>query len=454
MEVPIVRVHNGRSFLAMLPGRSLRLISCACVLAVSSVHAEETRAVKFPLERYAPDHILVRFKPGAVPAVAANSTVEYLSLLVSGLGLPQGARLEEPVVSRLLRAAGNKTTQAILGTPVDLDRFLYLHLPPGMTVAEASQRLAGHPWLDYAEPDGIGSGGALPNDPLLFQQWHHGNSSKPGADIRSLLAWDISRGSSNVLVAVLDTGLAALQPEFAGRWVPGFNFAYSNTDTGDDHGHGTAVAGVLAANANNAVMGAGVDWSCQLLPIKVLDRANFGYYSWWAQGVDYAVARGAKVLNLSAGGFTSDLTLSLSISNAIRQGAIFVTATHNDGTNMIRFPGNLVSCITVGATDETDRRAAFSNYGPQIDLVAPGTNIFTVGSSAGPEVWWGTSFAAPQVAGVCSLLAALRPDLNQEQARLLLCAGADDSLGDVLDAPGFDIYYGWGRLNAYHSMVL
>jgi hypothetical protein len=398
---------------------------------------------------FAQDHILVKLRPQALPAPRASPAASFLSSIVSGLGLPAGARLEEPAVSRLLREERSKG-----GALVNLDRFLYLYLPPGVSAQDAVQRISWHPWVEYAELDGAGTGGLVPNDPLFPQQWHHTNSVKPGADIHTPSAWDVAQGSSNVLVAVLDTGLAGSLSEFSGRVVPGYNFAYSNTNTADDYGHGTAVAGVMCANANNAVLGAGVDWRCRLMPIKVLDQNNFGYYSWWAQGIDYAVSHGAKVLNLSAGGSTSDTTLTLSISNAIASGAIFVTITHNDGAGVIRFPGNLPMCITVGATDQNDRRAGFSNYGPQIDLVAPGTNMLTVGMSGGAETWWGTSFSAPQVAGVCSILAALRPGLNQDQARALVCAGAEDGVGDATDTPGFDIYYGWGRLNAYNSVLL
>jgi subtilisin family serine protease len=411
-------------------------------------------AIHATVGAYADDHILLKINLNALPAsLPTSSTEAFLSGLLAGLDLPTGGRLEEPAVSKLLRQerrAGRDPKQAL----VDLDRFLYLYLPPGITAPQAVQRLKRHPWTEYAELDGTGTGGLAPNDPLFRQQWHHTNSVKVGADIHSTFAWNVTQGSSNVLVAVLDTGLAAGLAEFSGRVLSGYNFAYSNANTADDFGHGTAVAGVLCANANNALLGAGVDWHCQLMPIKVLDQNNFGYYSWWAQGVDYAASHGAKVINLSAGGSTSDTTLTLSISNAIARGVIFITITHNDGAGTIRFPGNLPICITVGATDQNDRRAGFSNYGPQIDLVAPGTNIYTTGMSGTAEVWWGTSFAAPQVAGVCSLLAGLHPELNQNQARALVCAGAEDGVGDATDTPGFDNYYGWGRLNSYNSMLL
>jgi len=368
------------------------------------------------------------------------------------LELPAGAVLEEPAVNQLLRAPTGAMSQP------NFDRFFYLRLPPDANAGQILSDLHQHPWVDYAEPDGVGTGGVtgsmVPNDPDFGSQWHHQNSGQPSAAIRTPLAWGITTGNSNVLVAVLDTGLDATLAEFAGRMVPGFNFASNTFDTADDYGHGTAVAGTLAATGNNLTLGAGVDWHCRLLPVKVLGYDNTGQYSWWAQAIDFALSRGAKVINLSAGGFGSSITLTRAITNAIAHGVIFVTISHNDGTGTVRYPGNLAECITLGATDDHDRRCGFSNYGPEVDLVAPGTNIVTVGRSGFLQSWWGTSFAAPLAAGVCALLASIRPDLEQPQARTLLVAGADDLVGDAEDKPGFDPFYGWGRLNAFNSLTL
>jgi hypothetical protein len=400
----------------------------------------------------APDHILVKFKSSVAGRINAASLNDGMRELLGALALPPGAALDEPPLNRVLREQRHLQPDAPQAR-VNLERFLYLGVPPGLSVDECVQRVQRHPWVEFAEPDGVGTGGVIPNDPNFPNQWHHRNSAKPSACIQTPLAWDITRGSTNVTVAVLDTGLSS-SAEFAGRLVPGYNFAYTNANTEDDHGHGTAATGILAANANNSTLVGGVDWSCRLMPVKVLDTNNSGLYSWWAQGIDYAVSHGAKVINLSAGGSTSSTALTSAITNAIAQGVIFVTITHNDGTNVIRFPGNLTDCITVGATDEQDRRAGFSNYGPQIDLGAPGTNICTVSHTGTLAYWWGTSLSAPQVAGVCALLASLRPEVSHEQARLLLCAGAEDGVGDASDTPGFDNYYGWGRLNAYNSLLL
>src|SRR5262249_10280458 len=160
------------------------------------------------------------------------------------------------------------------------------------------------------------------------------------------------------------TGLADNLPEFTGRSVPGYNFAYTNEVTLDDSGHGTAVAGLLGANANNGVLGCGVDWHCRLLPVKVFDFTKTGLYSWCAQGIDYAVSNGCKIINLSAAGSEFGRTVQRAITNAIAHRVIFVTAAGNLGDTNLGFPGYLKEAITVGATDAQDRRAYFSNSGP------------------------------------------------------------------------------------------
>ena len=209
-----------------------------------------------------------------------------------------------------------------------------------------------------------------------------------------------------------------------------------------------------AANASYGVSGCGVDWHCRIMPIKVFDADNHGLYSSWAQAIDYAVSNGCKVINLSGGGTEFGRTVQRAITNAIAHGVIFVTAAGNGGATNLSFPGYLREPITVGATDAQDRRAFFSNSGPQLDLVAPGLDVVTVGLTGEQEWVRGTSFSTPLVSGVCTLLAALRPDLTQADARLLLCLGAEDAVGGPTDTPGFDPFHGWGRLNAYHTLLL
>jgi hypothetical protein len=422
------------------------LISAVVLIALAAFHLAPLAAAEC-----AADHVLVKFRPEIKERLKAVAGQAVLNRLVSELGLPAGVSLAEPQVSQLLRSGLDAAQED--GSP-DLSRFLYLYLPPGFAVEACLAKLAHHSAIDYAEPDGIGRGGRLPSDPDFGAQWHHRNSAKPSACIHTPQAWDIAEGSEGVLTAVLDTGVNSQLVEFTNRIVAGYNFAYGDTNTADDFGHGTVVAATLGANANNGHFGAGVDWRCRIMPIKVLDSSNYGLYSWWAQGVDYAVSRGCKVINLSAGGATASTTLERSIDNAIARGVIFVTITQNNGTNVIAFPGSYTRSITVGATDERDVRTSFSNYGPEISLVAPGIDIHNIGKSGGFETWEGTSFAAPMVAGVCSMMAGLLPGLDQTTAYSLVCLGADDRVGDATDTPGFDHYYGWGRLNAYNSLLL
>ena len=415
----------------------------------SSLSAATPFAPPPPGASFAADHFIVKFKPDALAGFVGVAGGEK-SWLRDRLQLGNGTELIEDAFVHAIDPARKDSRP-------DLSRFLHVKLPAGADVLTAVAQAARQPGVEYAEPDGTGTGAATtPNDPNFASQWHHLNAARSGSfqpDIHSTEAWDITTGSTNIIVAVLDTGLAP-QTEFTNRTVAGYDFVNLDTDPADDHGHGTAVSGVIAANANNGVRIAGVNWKCRLMPLKVLDSANSGFYSAWTSAIDWAVTNGAKVINLSAGGSTTSTTLTRAITNAIAKGVIFVTITHNDSTNIVRFPGSLTNCITVGSTDSQDRRSTFSNWGPQNDMVAPGTSIATLSTGGALSIWSGTSFAAPQVAGVAALLCSVRPELTHDQVAKLLYAGADDRVGDTNDVAGYDQQYGWGRLNSFNSLVL
>lgn len=374
----------------------------------------------------AADRVVIKLREPA-PGRAASATAEW----PTRLGLPAG------VVLKHMGHAGAH----------DLSRPAVLHLNGKANVSETLARLRAHPDVEYAEPDYVSTGGGRPLDPDYGLQWHH-------QKIQSEAAWDVSTGSSDIIVAVLDTGLNASLGEFFGRVVPGHDYVNNDENPADDYGHGTAVAGVLAANANNNTLGAGVNWHCRILPEKVLDKTNHGYYSWWNQAIYDATDAGAKVINLSAGGSGDSAATTAAVNYAISRGVIFVTTTGNDSAAVIQFPGRLPQCITVGATERLDTRASFSNYGPAIDLVAPGRDIYTVGMNGTLEYWYGTSFSAPQVSGVAAIILGLDPSITQTKMEKILCATAFDRAGGPSDPPGWDQYYGFGRLNARYAVEI
>jgi subtilisin family serine protease len=299
----------------------------------------------------------------------------------------------------------------------------------------------------FVELDGVCSIDAIPTDPLYGTEWHH-------QKIQSEEAWDITQGNSSVIVAVLDTGITKALIEFGGRLLAGYDFSNDDSNPTDDNGHGTAVASVIAANANNDLSIAGVDWNCRILPIKILGSDGTGLYSKQMAGIEFAIKEGASVINLSAGGSTSSPTLTQIIYKAIYDGCIFVAAAGNEGIGTLSFPGSLSQCITVGATDTSDVKSSFSNWGSNLDLVAPGNGIAVLSTTGTVSYSSGTSFSTPQVSAAAALLLSVDPALDQTSLGNLLKAGAEDQLGATLDVKGFDNYYGWGRLNVYNSLLL
>lgn len=410
--------------------------------------------------RHAADHIIVKFKTEELAKIPGLAAPDGPKSVVSRLGLPAGAELVETTLSRLRHSGVHGPTKG-QGAKMDFSRHLYLRLPRGLDPAEAVQRLRHHRLVEYVELDGTGQASfTTPNDPNFPEQWHHYNTALTGGSVRADIdtpdAWDLTRGSTNVIVAVVDTGINAGLPEFEGRLVAGYDFIDDDPDPEDGTGHGTAVAAIIGANADNSNAIAGIDWFCKLMPLKVVTPEDTFLNSWLADAIDFATDHGAKVINLSLATFSEDNeTVTRALTNAIARGVIVVGVTSNEGMEAIPFPGSLPELITVGATDSADRRADFSDYGPQIDLVAPGVAVCTLDLGGEVQFPSGTSASAPMVSGVAALIASIKPGVTQEQMRLLLCAGADDGVGDPAeDTPGFDIYYGWGRLNAYNSLVL
>lgn len=218
----------------------------------------------------------------------------------------------------------------------------------------------------------------------------------------------------------------------------------TNDSPRDDHSHGTFVSGIIAANTNNGTGMAGVCWSCKIMPVKVLDHEGYGSSFGVSQGIDWAVSHGADVINLSLGGGGA-ASLQTSVNNAWNAGVVVVAATGNDN-GPVSFPAAYTNAIAVGATQQGGARSSFSNFGPEIDIVAPGSSVLGTlcqcnGGAGGYGTGSGTSFSTPYVAGAAALLIASGVTDKNEIRTQLLTSATDLGTG------GFDNLYGNGRLN-------
>lgn len=348
--------------------------------------------------------------------------------------------------------------------------------------------------FEYVEPNFIGHGHGFqttPNDTNFNRQWSHYNdgtfslsNSSSDADIDTDLAWDITQGDPNLVVAILDSGAKLDHPEFSSRvWqntnesgdgtdtdsnsyvddINGWDFVNNDNDPTDDHGHGTNVAGIALASGNNNIGYAGVNWNSKIMVCKILDENNSGLYSWWAEAIYYAVNNGASVINMSVGGNGSSTLLENAINYAYDNNVPVVVSTGNQNS-AIQYPAKYTNAFAIGSTNSDDTRSvpffwsstSGSNYGPELDFVAPGNYIYGLSYSSNSNYnsyWGGTSQAAPHVAGLISLLLSVNPNLTITEIRTILEQSSEDLVGDSFDTNGWDQYYGHGRVNAYLALT-
>ncbi|WP_162984890.1 S8 family serine peptidase [Mesonia aquimarina] len=353
--------------------------------------------------------------------------------------------------------------------------------------------------FEYVEPNYIATAGGkkmttIPNDAEYSRQWGLKNDGTfadapaiSGADIQMEQAWDIEKGDDDMIVAIIDSGLRLSHPEFSGRiWTntdevldgtdtdgngfvddifAGWDFINNDNDPTDDHGHGTNVAGIALSSGDNFYGYAGVNWNSQVMICKALNANNSGSYAAMAGAIYYAVDNGAKVINMSIGGSGSSSVLNDAIDYCYNNGVVLVACMMNFNNNISYYPAAYDKTIAVGSTDPDDTRSnpffwsptSGSNYGDHIDIVAPGNYIYGLSYDSDTNYntyWGGTSQASPLVAGVVSLLLAQNPSLTFEEIRTILQESSEDQIGDPTeDSNGFDIYYGYGRLNAKNALT-
>ena len=339
--------------------------------------------------------------------------------------------------SRMLSAQ-----QLSAASPVPALGIWKVEVPPGQEQKQL-QAWQDSPDVEYAELNYIAYAQETPNDPYFYQQWGLDKIDAPEG-------WDFTHGSDLVIVAIVDTGIDGTHPDLASKVLAGYNFVSSSPiaahTNSDDNSHGTHVAGIAAAITNNGVGVAGLGWESLLMPVKVLNSGGSGTYANVALGVRYAADNGAQIINMSLGGSASDRTLSEAVDYAYNKGCLLLAASGNYGWSTLLYPARYNNVMGVGRTDSNDQRYWTSNYGDGLNVMAPGSSIYSTvpGNSYGYKS--GTSMSCPYASGLAALVWALIPDERNEVQQIIQDHAVD--LGD----PGWDQYYGYGRIDVLATL--
>lgn len=255
------------------------------------------------------------------------------------------------------------------------------------------QRVVGVPLPPVAAPAPTA---VTPTDPDWPQEWGLAQIGAPAA-------WQVSSGSRPVVVAVVDSGVDPTQPDLQGALVPGADFADGTGSTADQYGHGTMVAGVIAARPDNGVGGAGICWTCEVMPVKVLGANGSGTAQAIADGIRYAADHGANVISMSFVLSGPDDGVASALAYAHARGVLLVAAAGNTGSNAPTYPASYPGVISVAAVDPSGALYPWSASGSWVTLAAPGCAFTTAPGGMFVDDFCGTSAAAPLVAGLAGL---------------------------------------------------
>lgn len=391
----------------------------------------------------------------------------------------------------------------------DLSHIYVLTLPAGTDIAAACRSYSANPNVAYAVPSYAMQPQSVVNDPYFWSTGAWGNTYDDMWGLKKIqpeFAWDTAQGEG-IVVAVVDTGLDYNHVDIAPNvWAntaeasgtPGvdddnngylddirgrhFDYATSDNDVMDGDGHGTFVAGIIAANGNNGTGIVGVAPLAKIMPVKIMASNGFNASEAYANGILYAALNGADIINLSWGcsdcsSSSGNPAVAAAISVASGLGAVVVTSAGNDRSDVKdAFPAGIPGVITVSSTDDADGNSVFSNRGFLIDVAAPGgrgwyvgiTENYSIlslkaslaGSAAGTVVGGsylrgsGTSASSAYVSGVAALVLSANPALTSAQVAAIIRQSADDQLGSPFDVSGYDPYFGWGRVNAARAVAM
>jgi thermitase len=385
---------------------------------------------------------------GAVPAVVA---AQQSAPAQASVAAPSATPLAQPKVSHAV--SGRLLVRYRAGTTNDaadqLERahgaakngdirqlgVRVLQVPEGSETA-VLHALAADPRVEFAERDQtVAITNTTPNDYWWPSQWSQ-------VKTRTNVAWDLTAGSSSVVIAVLDTGIDLSQPDLQGKLVAGYNVLRGGADPADDNGHGTWAAGVAGAASNNSIGVASYCWRCSLMPVKVLGADGSGTMSNVAAGITWASDRGARVISMSLAGTTGTSTLQSAVQYAHAHGVVLVAASGNYGNASPTYPAAYPEVLSVAGSDPNDALYSWSDYGSWVKLAAPGCN-YTTGRSGWYGSFCGTSAATPAVAGIAGLAFSYAPTTSNTMVESAIESSAV-KLGSAVT---------YGRVDAYGTLL-
>ncbi|HEY8178953.1 MAG TPA: S8 family peptidase [Candidatus Limnocylindria bacterium] len=306
---------------------------------------------------------------------------------------------------------------------------------PAAAVANARGRWARLAEVVSIETDAVVTADWMPPDPLWGNQWEQ-------RQVRAQKAWNLERGERTTIVAVVDTGVQLKHPDLAVRLVPGRDFVNNDATPADDNGHGTAVAGVIAATANSVGV-AGMCSRCRIMPVKALAANGTGMWTVAAKGIVWAADHGADVINMSFGGPSGGPTLQNAIRYARNKGVVVVGAAGNFGSNATFYPAAFPEVMSVAASTPDDLRYDFSNFSSSwVEVAAPGC-VWTSKWHSQFGGFCGTSAATPMVSGIAALVRSARPGMTRLQVESILKAA-------TVEVPFR--FTRFGRIDAYKAV--
>lgn len=356
--------------------------------------------------------------------------------------MPQGAGLHRGALlvrfAQGTSAAARSLMIAVAGA-AELGRMdqidtLVVTLSPGLSRAAVVRALKANRAVVSVEADTSAHLTLTPNDPYWPEEWF-------ARKVRVNRAWNTTTGTDGPVIAVLDTGVQASQPDLDGRVLRGYDFVHEDNNADDDVGHGTRVAGVINAVGMNRRGVAGMCWGCRILPAKVADRQGDVRWSNAAAGLIWATDRGARVVNMSFGHTSGSATMAAAVDYAQKHGVMLVAAAGNEGDSSRFYPAAYQGVLSVAATDQSDNLYAWSTRGDWVRVAAPGCAWTTYRGRNWGE-FCGTSASAPTVAGTAGLLLSVRPRATRSsliQAIVSTSARVTPAIGG-------------GRLNAYGAL--